>query len=101
MFFVWRRGARGFVDQSSWSYKIIIYVCFLENNFQKIIFKFFFCVCLLLKKLVNKKHFSVKENLAWFSGKCFPEKFGHKSLPGSCEKFRNIILFDDYIKFGT
>jgi hypothetical protein len=56
---------------------------------------------LLLKKLVNKKYFSVKENLAWFSGKCFPEKFGHKSLSGSCEKFRNIILFDDYIKFGT
>jgi hypothetical protein len=38
--------------------------------------------------------------LAWFPGKCFPEKFGWKTLSGSCEKFRNIILFTDYIKFG-
>jgi hypothetical protein len=36
------------------------------------------CVCLPLEKLVNEKHFPVKENLAWFSGKC--------------EKFRNIII---------
>jgi len=58
MFFVWRRGARGYGDQSSWSYKIIIYPMFLlENNFLKIIFKFFY-VYLLLKKLINKKHFS-------------------------------------------
>ena len=40
-----------------------------------------------------------KKNLAWFPGKCFPEKFGRKTLSGSCEKFRNIILFADYIKF--
>jgi len=34
--------------------------------------------------------FQSKENLAWFSGKCFPEKFERKTLSGSCEKFRNI-----------
>jgi hypothetical protein len=65
------------------------------------------CVCLPLGKLVNGKHFpvngkhflvngntfqSTKENLAWFSGKCFPEKFGRKTLSGSCEKFRNVII---------
>jgi hypothetical protein len=38
--------------------------------------------------------------LAWFSGKCFPEKFRRKTLFESCEKFKNIILFVDYIKFG-
>jgi len=38
--------------------------------------------------------------LVWFSGKCFPEKFGRKTLSRSCEKFKNIILFADYIKFG-
>ena len=31
-----------------------------------------FCVCLLLEKLVNEKHFQSKKNLAWFSGKYFP-----------------------------
>jgi hypothetical protein len=42
----------------------------------------------------------LKENLAWFPEKCFPEKFGQKTLSGNCEKFRNVILFTDYIKFG-
>jgi hypothetical protein len=37
--------------------------------------------------------------LAWFLGKCFPEKFEQKTLSGSSEKFKNIILFADYIKF--
>jgi hypothetical protein len=44
--------------------------------------------------------FQSKENLAWFPGKCFHGKFGRKTLSGSCEKFRNVILFIDYIKFG-
>jgi hypothetical protein len=30
--------------------------------------------------------------LAWFSGKCFSGKFGRKTLSGSCEKFRNVII---------
>jgi hypothetical protein len=38
--------------------------------------------------------------LVWFTGKCFAEKFGQKTLFESCEKFRNAILFADYIKFG-
>jgi hypothetical protein len=40
--------------------------------------------------------FQSKKNLAWFPGKCFSGKFDG----GSCEKFRNVILFTDYIKFG-
>jgi len=47
-----------------------------------------------------KNTFQSKENLVWFPGKCFPRKFGRKTLSGSYEKFRNVILFPDYIKFG-
>jgi len=43
--------------------------------------------------------FQSKKNLAWFLEKCFPEKFKRKILSGSCEKFRNVILFADCIKF--
>ena len=32
--------------------------------------------------------------------KIFSFYFGRKTLSGSCEKFRNVILFVDYIKFG-
>ena len=39
------------------------------------------------------------KNLAWLPGKCFLEKFGWKTLSGNYEKFRNVILFTDYIKF--
>ena len=45
--------------------------------------------------------FRSTENLAWFLKKCFLVKFGRKTLSGSCEKFRNVILFVDYIKFGS
>ena len=68
-----------------------------HSLFKKLIFKYFY-IYLILKKLVNKKHFLV--NLTWFSEKCFPENFGRKTLFGSYEKFRNVILFADYIKFG-
>jgi len=63
-------------------------------------FLIFFCIYLLLEKLVNKKHFLVKEKLAWFPEKCFFKKFGRKIFSGSCEKFRKVILFANYIKFG-
>jgi hypothetical protein len=50
------------------------------------------CVCLSLEKLVNGKHFLVKGKFTFY--------FRRKTLSGSCEKFKNIILFADYIKFG-
>jgi hypothetical protein len=53
------------------------------------------CVCLTIEKLVNGKHFLVKEKFGLVSF-----YFGRKTLSGSCEKFRNVILFADYIKFG-
>jgi hypothetical protein len=58
------------------------------------------CACLSLEKLVNVKDFPVKEKFDLVSRKVFSFYFGRKTLSGSCEKFRNIILFADYIKFG-
>jgi len=55
---------------------------------------------LLLEKLVNRKHFPVKRKLGLFSKKVFFFYFGRKTLSRSCKKFRNVILFTDYIKFG-
>jgi hypothetical protein len=48
----------------------------------------------------TKNTFQSKKNLAWFPEKCFFFYFGRKTLSESCEKFKNIILFADYIKFG-
>jgi len=59
------------------------------------------CICLSLEKLVNGKYFLVKEKCGLVSRKVFSFYFGRKTLYGSCEKFRNVILFADYIKFGS
>jgi hypothetical protein len=63
-------------------------------------FSKFSCACLSLEKLVNVKDFPVKEKFGLVSRKVFSFYFGRKTLSESCEKFRNIILFADYIKFG-
>jgi len=57
-------------------------------------------ICLLIEKLVNEKYFPVKEIFDLIFKKVFSFYFGRKTLFKSCEKFRNIILFADYIKFG-
>ena len=59
-----------------------------------------FCVCLPLGKLINGKHFPVKGKFGLVSRKVFFFYFERKTPSGSCEKFRNVILFADYIKFG-
>jgi hypothetical protein len=54
----------------------------------------------MLKKLINKKYFSVNEkNFDLVIRKGFFFYFRRKTLFENCEKFRNIILFADYIKF--
>ena len=63
-------------------------------------FLYFFYICLLLKRLVNEKYFSVKEKFSLIFRKIFSFYFGRKTLSRSYEKIRNIILFADYIKFG-
>jgi hypothetical protein len=55
---------------------------------------------LSLEKLVNEKHFPVKEKFDLVSRKVFFFYFGRKTLSRSCEKFRNVMLFVNYIKFG-
>jgi len=50
---------------------------------------------------LTKNTIQSKKNLTWFSEKCFLEKFEWKTLSGSCEKFKNVILFADCIKFGS
>jgi hypothetical protein len=61
----------------------------------------FFCICLPLEKLINGKHFPVKEKFGLISKKVFSFYFERKTLSRSCEKIRNTILFADYIKFGS
>jgi hypothetical protein len=56
-------------------------------------------ICLPLEKLDNEKHFLIKENLCFVFRKVFLFYFGWKTLSRSCKKFKNIILFTDYIKF--
>jgi len=71
---------------------------FLKIVSEKLFFKFS-CVCLSLEKLINKKYFPIKEKFGLVFKKVFSFYFGRKTLSGSCEKFRNVILFADYIKF--
>jgi hypothetical protein len=54
---------------------------------------------LLLEKLINEKYFPVKEKFDLVSRKIFFFYFEHKTISENCEKFRNVILFADYIKF--
>ena len=49
--------------------------------------------------LVNGKHFPVQGKFGLVFRKVFSFYFGRKTLSGNCEKFRNIILYADYIKF--
>ena len=72
----------------------------LKLNFKKL-FYIFFCVYLLLKKLINKIYFLVEKKFSLIIRKVFSFYFGWKTLSKSCEKFRNVILFADYIKFDT
>jgi len=50
--------------------------------------------------LINEKYFLVKKKTDLVSKKVFFFYFGRKTLFRSYEKFRNIILFADYNKFG-
>jgi len=83
------------VPSSSW--KVVPYLGCVSSE---IIFKIIFCIYLLLEKLINEKYFSVKEKFDLIFRKVFFFYFRRKTLSESSEKFRNVILFTDYIKFG-
>jgi len=77
------------------NFKCLIRVrLFIEKSLSKLS-----CVCLLLGKLVNGKHFHVKGKFSLIFRKVFSFYFEQKTLSKSYEKFRNIILFADYVKF--
>jgi hypothetical protein len=67
--------------------------------FWKLLFKLS-CVCLLVEKLVNRKHFLVNGKLGLVSRKVFSIYFGRKTLSRICKKLKSILLFVNYIKFG-
>ena len=56
---------------------------------------------MLLKKLINKKYFIAKKKLDLVSKKKISFYFERKTLFKNYEKFRNVILFADYIKFNS
>jgi hypothetical protein len=74
-------------------------VCLRKVVFLEIIFQTFF-ICLSLKKLINEKHFPVKEKFNLIFRKIFCFYFERKILCRSCKKFKNVMLFADYIKFA-
>jgi hypothetical protein len=58
-------------------------------------------MCLFVIRKVSQQKTLSKQRKIWlgFQESDFSEKFRRKTLSGSCEKFRNVILFVDYIKF--
>jgi hypothetical protein len=51
--------------------------------------------------MINENYFLIKRKF-WFGfRKVFLFYFERKILSKSCEKFRNVILFTDYIKFDS
>ena len=57
------------------------------------------CVCLLLGKLVNGKHFSVKEKFSLVFRKVFSWKIWAENASPEVVKNLEISLYTDYIKF--
>jgi len=92
-----------FIIQNEGFVPVILVV---KGEFVKPLSKLSF-VFLPLEKLVNGKHFPVNEKHFPVKGKfdlifrkVFSFYFGRKTLFRSYEKFKNIILFADYVKFG-
>ena len=72
----------------------------MESGFLEIIFQTFMCL-FVIRKVDQRKTLSSQRKI-WFGfQKSFFFYFGQKTLFRSCEKFRNVILFADYIKFGS
>jgi len=74
---------------------LLCYVCFPESGFPSKLF----CVYLPLEKLVNGKHFPIKGKFGLVSRKVFSWKIWAENTFWKLWKFKNIILFVDYIKF--
>jgi len=71
-------------------------VCFIESGFLKTTFQLFY-IYLPLEKLINKKHFLVKEMF----GVVFKKVFFFYSMQNILSRLKNILLFVGYIKFDS
>jgi len=70
-------------------------------NFQILLYLFIIKKLINIKySTVNKKYFSIKEKFGLVFRKTFSFYFERKTLSEIFKKFRNVILFADYIKFG-
>jgi len=74
-------------------------VCFPESGFQKTTFQTFPCLFAIRKGGQRKTLSSQRKIWLGFQESVFLY-FRRKTLSGSCEKIKNIILFANYIKFG-
>jgi len=78
-------------------------ICFPENDFRETTFLYLFAVRKVgqRKTLSGQRKTLSSQKKIWFG---FQESvffyLGRKTLSGNCEKFRNVILFVNYIKFG-
>ena len=61
-------------------------VCFPESDFWKTTFQTFMCLFVIRKVGQPENNFSLKENLVWFPGKCFPFILGGKHFPKIVKK---------------
>ena len=85
--------------KGKWTIKLGLF-CLTESGFLKTTFQTFLCL-FFFRKVGQRKTLSSQRKI-WlgFQKSVFP-LFWRKTLSGSCEKFRNVILFVDYIKFGS
>ena len=72
---------------------------FIGKEFLRKYFLNFLYLFVFIK--VIRKYFLVKEKFGLVFRKVFSFYFGRKTLSESCEKFKNIILFTNYIKFDS
>jgi hypothetical protein len=76
-------------------------VCFPESGFQTFLCLFAFRKVGQRKILSGQRKTLSSQRKIWLGFyKSVFLYFGRKTLSGSCEKFRNVILFADDIKFG-
>jgi hypothetical protein len=76
------------------------HVCFPESGFRETTFQTFMCL-FVIRKVGQRKTLSSQRKI-WFGFQesVFLKNLGRKHFPEAVKKFRNVILFADYIKFG-
>jgi hypothetical protein len=72
----------------------------MKSGFLKITFKTFLYL-FVIRKIGGRKTLSSQKKFGLVSRKVFFFYFGWKILSRGYQKFRNVILFADYNKFGS